>query len=57
MKISGNYRFYRGFIEGDESFKAKPYFQGGWGKIRNNLYSRIIRQSNSFMLYPINSIK
>jgi hypothetical protein len=39
MKISGNYRFYRGFIEGGEApcqkmgiYKAKPYYQGGWGK-------------------------
>jgi hypothetical protein len=31
MKILRNYRFYWGFIEGGESYKAKPYFQGGWG--------------------------
>jgi len=38
MKISGNYRFYRGFIEGGEVpcrkmgiLKRKAYLWGGWG--------------------------
>ncbi len=42
MKISGNYRFYRGFIEGGESFKAKPYFQGEWAKYKKINDLRII---------------
>ncbi len=58
MKILGNYGFYRGVIEGGESFKAKPYFQGGWGKYRKINSFRIIEQdkylkSLSFKIFKL----
>jgi hypothetical protein len=57
VKILGNYWIYRGVIEGGKSPLAEKWvfisqrliFRVG-GKIRNNLYFKIIRQSNSHFL-------
>ena len=56
MKISGNYRFYRGFIEGGESslpknghFKAVGLFLGWVGEIKRKINSfRIIGQGKQY---------
>ena len=38
-------------------FKAEGLISGWVGKIRNNLYFRITKQSNLIMLCPINHVK
>jgi hypothetical protein len=55
MKIVGDYSFYWGDLRGAKPpsqkmgfFKAEGLISGWAGKIRNNLYSRIIGQSINF---------
>ena len=64
MKILVNYRFYGGFNGGRSPpsqkmgfFKAEGLISGWVGKIRNNLYFKIIGQCTLFLLCLVNDVK